>query len=183
MAFSHPTRHLPHLGRELFILMIALFLLMISLMIINLVRHLPQERAVPQPVLAGPAVHVHFSRLQGSQSITEPTSRALPTTLRDTPLKAALAQLLAGPSRSEQAAGFYSEIPKGTELLGVSNRNGIVTVNLSHEFTIGGGATSMIQRVNELKDTIYAVEGKTRVQIAIEGKPIETLGGEGLEIN
>ena len=146
MAFSHPTRHLPHMGRELFILMIALFLLLISLMIINLVRHLPQERAVPQPVVAGPVLHVHFSKLQGTQSMTEPTSRTLPDTLRENPLKAALKQLLAGPSRSEQAAGLYSEIPKGTELLGLSNRNGVVTVNLSQTFTTGGGATSMIQR-------------------------------------
>lgn len=184
MAFSHPSRHLPKVHMELLILGIVVVLLLISLLILHTSQIIPQERAVPQPVVAEPAVPVHFSKLQGSRSITEPSTHPLPQTYTQASrLHTALTELLTGPNATEQEQGYYSEIPKGTKLLDARVDNGTVNINLSREFTSGGGSTSMIQRVNELKSTINAVEGQKPIHILVEGKPLTMLGGEGLEIN
>lgn len=101
-----------------------------------------------------------------------------------TPLKSALENLLRGPTAAEIRAGHYSEIPKGTELLGVNKKNNTVTVDLSEEFASGGGSTSMLERVNELRHTVNSVTGhSTDLSIAINGKQMPVLGGEGLEVN
>lgn len=75
-----------------------------------------------------------------------------------------------------------NEIPDETRLLGIIASNGIVTVNLSREFTEGGGSHSMIGRVQNIKDAVQAVNPTLEMKIQIEGKPLKVLGGEGLEI-
>lgn len=188
MTFLHPVRHLPtKLNTELLILVSAILLLLLSIIVINWAHTLPKLRSVPQPVVAGTvttrSVPLHFSKLQGSQSLTEPAPRSVTLTTSTTPLEAALTQLLKGPTPAEKANGYYSEIPTGTKLLNVQVKDDTVMVNLSHEFTSGGGSTSMLQRVNELESTIHSVAGNRTIQIAIEGKPLHVLGGEGLELD
>jgi hypothetical protein len=189
MAFLHPVRHQPKFNTELLILISILLLLLLSILAINFTHSMPKVRSVPQPVVAEPATTttgnkpLHFSKLQGSESITESVPRSVPVATNSTPLQAALIQLLNGPTAEEKANGYYSEIPQGTRLLNVQENGNTVQVNLSHEFTSGGGSTSMIQRVNELENTIHSVVGNRTVKIAIEGKPLHVLGGEGLEID
>lgn len=127
-------------------------------------------------------VAVFFSKYQGNHSIVEDVSRKLPDANKQEPLKFALTELLKGPSPEEKSQGFYSEIPAGTKLLGVNQDQKNTTVDLSRQFATGGGSTSMTQRLEELKRTVKAVDSKHPVKIAVEGKPLETLGGEGLEV-
>jgi spore germination protein GerM len=183
MAFSHPTHPWRKMNLELLIVLTVSLLLILSVVIINRLQEMPRERAVPAPVMAAPTVPLHFSKLQGSTSITESSARPLPVHLTQTPLANALQELLAGPTAAEKEAGFYSEIPQGTRLLNVKVQNNAVHINLSKEFVQGGGSTSIIQRVQELKDTVQAVQGTQQLNIAIEGKPLNVLGGEGLELN
>lgn len=131
---------------------------------------------------AGDAVTVFFSKYQGDHSIVEAVVRKLPPEGRKEPLNYALHELLKGPSSDEKTQGFYSEIPKGTQLLNIKENETTVTVDLSNQFNSGGGSTSMEQRFEELKQTVYAVDNKHTLNIAIDGKPVETLGGEGLEV-
>ena len=169
---------------ELMALLAFALLLMLGVMALSRIQPAPDAPAQPAPVLAAPQTigPVHFSKLQGSTSITESIDRPLPVHTNHTALESALQQLLAGPTAAKKEAGLYSEIPAGTRLLGVTVSEKAVTINLSHEFTQGGGSTSMIQRVEELRDTVQAVEGPKRLKLAIEGKPLTVLGGEGLEI-
>jgi len=184
MSFMHPTHPLRKMNPELLILLVITLLLTMAIVVINLLHQFPQERTVPAPVVATPSsVPVHFSKVQGSVSITEAAPRPLPAHLHNSVLQTALEQLLAGPTAAEKEDGYYSEIPKGTRLLGVNVQNNIVHINLSKEFTQGGGSTSMIQRVQELKSTVSAVEGSRRIELAVEGKPLHVLGGEGLELD
>lgn len=127
-------------------------------------------------------VAIYFSKYQGSQSIVENVARKLPEEAKREPLRFALTELLKGPSVEEKSQGFYSEIPKGTKLLGLNKGQKAVTVDLSSQFSGGGGSTSMTQRLEELKRTVKAVDAKSEVNIAVEGKPLEVLGGEGLEV-
>jgi spore germination protein GerM len=183
MAFLHPIRHLPKMNLDMLILMVATLLLLLALVLINFFNPFPRERAVPQPVVASPNLPIRFSKLQGSQSITEVTYRSNANQSQASSLRSALEQLLAGPNAREQSQGYYSEIPKGTDLLGLKVHDNALQINLSKEFISGGGSTSIIQRVNELKETVYALQGNRKIEIVIEGQPLETIGGEGLEIN
>ena len=127
-------------------------------------------------------VTVFFSRGQENQAQVANVIRPLPNDARQEPLRFALDELLKGPRPEEKSHGFYREIPQGTRLLSLRRSDGTVTVNLSRQFVSGGGSTSMTQRVEELKRTVYAVDRLHQLSLAIEGKPLETLGGEGLEV-
>ena len=63
---------------------------------------------------------------------------------------AALQALLQAPDQSEQGAGIGSQVPPGTQLLGLAIDNGIATVDLTSEFESGGGSTSMNMRIAQI---------------------------------
>jgi len=127
-------------------------------------------------------VTVFLSKSQGNQNIVEDVVRKLPPEYKDNPLQFALEELLKGPTPEEKSQGFYSEIPIGTKLLGLEHHRSVVSINLSKQFTTGGGSTSMTQRLEQVKQTVYSVDNSPQIALAVEGKPLETLGGEGLEV-
>ncbi|MEG4091975.1 GerMN domain-containing protein [Microcoleus sp. Pol12B4] len=96
----------------------------------------------------------------------------------DAALQAAFNSLLAGPKDGTVS----SEIPKGTKLRGLSVKNDGVYVDLSAEFTSGGGSNSMTGRLGQVIYTATSLQPNTKVWISVEGKPLELLGGEGLEV-
>ncbi|MFN6464521.1 MAG: GerMN domain-containing protein [Nostoc sp. DedVER02] len=99
--------------------------------------------------------------------------------LPNQPLEAAFQSLLAGPPA--EATGSTT-IPKGTKLLGLKSENDEVHVNLSEDFTSGGGSTSMMGRVGQVVYTATSLNPKAKVYIDVNGKPLDVLGGEGLEL-
>jgi spore germination protein GerM len=127
------------------------------------------------------AVTVFFSKSQGNHSIVENVVRKLPSDAQNNPLEFAMKELLKGPTPEEKNQGFYSEIPAGTALLGLNQNNDTITINFSKQFSSGGGSTSMIQRLEQVKQTAHSVDTNHQIALAVEGKPLETLGGEGLE--
>ncbi len=96
----------------------------------------------------------------------------------DLTLQAAFNSLLAGP----KDATVSSEIPKGTKLRSLSVKNDEVYVDLSREFTAGGGSSSMTSRLGQVIYTATSLKPNTKVWISVDGKPLELLGGEGLEV-
>lgn len=92
----------------------------------------------------------------------------------------ALKTLLNGqPTASESTA-----IPEGTKLLGVTTEQDGVRVNLSKEFTTGGGTASMTGRLGQIIYTATSTEPNSQVWIDVEGQPLELLGeGEGLIVD
>lgn len=114
-------------------------------------------------------------------ALTTPTQAPrLTATATTSSLEAAINRLLQGKQGVKVTTG--SEIPKGTQLLGLSTEGNTVTVNLSKNFNTGGGSTSMIGRVAELQKVVHTINPNYRLKIAIEGKPIPYVGGEGLEL-
>ncbi len=97
----------------------------------------------------------------------------------DATLQAAFNSLLAGPKDTTVS----SEIPKGTKLRSLSVKNDEVYVDLSREFTSGGGSSSMTSRLGQVIYTATSLKPNTKVWISVEGKPLELLGGEGLEVS
>ncbi|MCU0533777.1 MAG: GerMN domain-containing protein [Hydrococcus sp. Prado102] len=92
----------------------------------------------------------------------------------------ALKTLLSGQTTSSESTA----IPEGTKLLGVTTEQDGVRVNLSQEFTTGGGTASMTGRLGQIIYTATSLEPNGRVWIDVEGKPLELLGeGEGLIVD
>jgi len=94
--------------------------------------------------------------------------------------EAAMEGLLNGPSADEAELGFATTIPVGTELLAVSIEDGLATVDLSDEFTSGGGSASMTGRVAQVVFTLTQFDSVDAVSFEVEGDPLTELGGEGV---
>jgi spore germination protein GerM len=91
-------------------------------------------------------------------------------------LEKAFETLLAGPTEGTDS----TTIPPGTKLLAVKTTNNQVHVNLSEDFTTGGGSASMIGRLGQVIYTATSVNPNAQVYIEVEGEQLEVLGGEGL---
>lgn len=94
--------------------------------------------------------------------------------------KAAMNALCGGPNSFEKAAGLASSVPDGTELLGIDVKDKVATVDLSGEFTSGGGSLSMMTRVAQVVYTLTQFTTIRAVLFHIDGEPVEAIGGEGI---
>jgi len=97
--------------------------------------------------------------------------------------RAALEELLKGPTAREAEAGLGTEIPEGTKLNDVSIADGVATVDLSPEFESGGGSLSMQVRVAQVVYTLTWFPTVDSVQFEIDGRPVEAIGGEGVVVS
>jgi len=95
-------------------------------------------------------------------------------------LRAALEQLLAGPTAADTSYGLGTTVPDGTRLLGVTVAGDTATVDLSSRFESGGGSLSMMARMAQLVFTATQFPNVERVELWLDGKPVEWIGGEGL---
>ncbi|MGF1540804.1 MAG: GerMN domain-containing protein [Pleurocapsa sp.] len=94
-------------------------------------------------------------------------------------LEDAFAKLLANSSNFE----LISTIPQKTRLLQLQVTPEGIYLDLSQEFSQGGGSTSMIYRVAQVLYTATSIDPQAAVFLSIEGQPLDEdnpLGGEGL---
>jgi germination protein M len=96
---------------------------------------------------------------------------------------AAMESLLAGPEPREQAAAVGSQIPAGTQLLGLSVEGGVATVDLTSEFESGGGSASMNMRIAQVVYTLTQFPTVTGVLFELDGQHVDVLGGEGVVVD
>lgn len=119
------------------------------------------------------AATVTIFLLQGEQ--LQPVERTVPAGV-STPL-AAISELLAGPTTAERAAGYRTEIPRATQLLGyLRNRNGTTVVDLSRPFARSGTAASKSARLAQLVYTATELRGTDRVRLWLAHAPAKALG-------
>lgn len=138
----------------------------------------PSASASVQPSVEQTA-QVYWLRDTGSNLEVVPKTITVATNQPNVVLEAAFDSLLAG---SVDAAAS-STIPEGTKLRDVKIQNDGIHVNLSEEFTTGGGSASMTGRVAQVLYTATTLQPDAKVWIDVEGKPLEVLGGEGLELD
>lgn len=86
--------------------------------------------------------------------------------------------LFAGPKKGKGS----TTIPLGTKLLSIKQENNSVYLNLSSEFTSGGGSASMQGRLGQVLYTATSLNKNASVYIQVDGKPLNILGGEGVEL-
>lgn len=93
-------------------------------------------------------------------------------------LENAINKLLAGPS----GTNMTTTIPRDTQVNQVDVREDGIHIDLSKSFTRGGGSSSMTARLAQILYTATSINPKASVWLSIDGKPLETLGGEGLMV-
>jgi spore germination protein GerM len=84
---------------------------------------------------------------------------------------------------NSKADGQSSAIPPGTHLLSLRMAPDGIYVNLSREFSQGGGSSSMVYRVAQILYTVTSLDPNAKVYLSVEGKALGEdypLGGEGL---
>ncbi|KGF73740.1 hypothetical protein DO97_09880 [Neosynechococcus sphagnicola sy1] len=97
----------------------------------------------------------------------------------DAALETAFERLLAGPAEDN----LTTTIPPGTQLRGVRLEADGIHVDLSREFTAGGGSESMTGRLGQIVYTATSLQPSAPVWVAVEGKLLDVLGGEGLIVD
>ncbi|MBD1849784.1 GerMN domain-containing protein [Leptolyngbya sp. ST-U4] len=134
----------------------------------------------PQTAPAQQTVQIYWLKTNSDRIELAPASISVPTNGQpDATLKAAFETMLKG----SPDAALTSTIPQNTRLLGLEAKQDGIHVNLSQEFTSGGGSTSMQGRLGQVIYTATAIDPNAKVWLSVEGKPLEVLGGEGLVIN
>jgi spore germination protein GerM len=140
------------------------------------------QSSQPQPSQA-PAKHriqIYWLKSVGSKIELAPSTVALNANAQPSEtLKAAFEKMLQGTTDPS----LTSTIPKGTTLQTVAVKSDGVHVDLSTEFTSGGGSTSMTGRIAQVVYTATTLNPSAPVWISVEGKPLEVLGSEGLLID
>jgi len=135
----------------------------------------PSTPATPVTPTVGAEVRVYFclgEKVQPALRRAPAGSTAL--------LKAALTELLAGPTVDEKASGLLTVIPKDTKLNGVAISGTVATVDLTSAFASGGGTLSMANRLAQVVFTATQFPGVTGVKFKLDGKPVTVFSGEGI---
>ncbi|MEI6429840.1 MAG: GerMN domain-containing protein [Pseudanabaena sp. ELA607] len=128
---------------------------------------------------------VYWIVSEGKQLRAIPITIAQPNQIpNNDPDRFALEQLL---SQQPPATKLKNTIPKGTKLLDfrreVTAESKTLRLNLSREFTQGGGSASMQGRLVQLVYTATITNPDAEVYISVAGEPLQNLGGEGVLVN
>lgn len=131
----------------------------------------------PDSLSGGEQVEVYWLQSNNSAVELTPSTIALEQSgSPDTVLEEALKRLLAGPTDP----AVMTTIPAGTKLKALALKPDGIHIDLSKEFTSGGGSASMQGRVAQILYTTSSLDPAARVWLSVEGRPLEALGGEGL---
>ncbi|HEV7810294.1 MAG TPA: Gmad2 immunoglobulin-like domain-containing protein [Candidatus Limnocylindrales bacterium] len=82
---------------------------------------------------------------------------------------AAITALLAGPTSGEKGRSIISQVPDGTQLLGLTIDAGLATIDLSSEFAAGGAGDAYQTRLAQVVYTLTQFPSVKAVAIRIEG--------------
>ncbi|MEN9216890.1 MAG: GerMN domain-containing protein [Gloeomargarita sp. HHBFW_bins_162] len=115
---------------------------------------------------------------QGREMLVSDPLTNVPLNDPTTALRQAINLILSTPPN-----GLTTAIPSGTRLLSLELKDGAVYVNLSQEFTTGGGSYSVIYRVAQVIYTASSLNPQAPIYLQIEGQPAPPIAGEGLVID
>ncbi len=142
------------------------------------VRGAPAARPVIHPTSTAASsqprvrAQLYFARVVGGEERLVALPRDLP---REAPARAALQELIGG----EVPPGCQRPLPTGTTIGGLRVENGLATVDFSRELisNFEGGSDHEGVVVYAIVNTLASLPGVTRVQILVEGKPVDSIGG------
>lgn len=128
-------------------------------------------------------VNVYFIGLnKNKEEVYKVVKRSYNAQKDGTKLKAAITDLLKGPSKKEKAMGIYSEVPQSTKLLSIEEKPDKVIINLNDDFEQGGGTDGLYKRLYQLIKT-SSKNTTLDVYLYLNGKQVDVIGGEGIMLN
>lgn len=136
----------------------------------------------PDPSIAKPELAVYWIAYKEDQLALEPTKIPLDTlenASSEEKLTAAFKRLLEGPANADKT----NAIPEKTQLNSLKLGDDGVRIDLSREFTTGGGTKSMQARLGQIVYTASSLDPKESVWISVDGEPLEVLSGDGLIVS
>jgi germination protein M len=146
--------------------------------------------AAPEPAAIAPATpgtarqaSLYFVSISedGSTISSREVKRSVAST--DSPLTDAIKALIAGPSEAEIRSGLVSLLPHGTKLRGIVVRGSTATIDLSEAFMYNRyGSEGFSAQLRQIVYTATSFPSVQDVQILVEGKARDYLGGEGIFI-
>jgi Sporulation and spore germination len=157
----------------------------------NKTQTIPNKtETIPSPIVGNPspkdnrvAIYQTEPTQDGFKSVPKILPLKEPNQSPEDNLRAAFGELLASnKSAVKDSKAPVSTIPNGTKLLALRTESDGIHVDLSSKFESGGGSMSMQTRLSEVLFTATSLNPDANVWITIEGKKLETLGGEGIEV-
>lgn len=141
-----------------------------------------QGDPVPNPaeVAQQQETQVFWVKNEGDTLVLVPSTVRITTSARRPELfiQSRLERLLTGPANQD----VTTSIPENTRVNRVEVKADGIHVDLSPEFTKGGGSASMQARLGQVLYTATASDPSAPVWISVGGEPLRVLGGEGLEV-
>jgi spore germination protein GerM len=128
---------------------------------------------------AAQSVQVYWLKTVGNEIKLTPAPVALNEDQPDGVLKSAFEKMLQGSTDPT----LTSTIPVNTRLQKLEIQPDGIHVDLSPEFTSGGGSTSMMGRVAQVIYTATTLDPNAAVWISVNDQPLDVLGGEGLVLD
>lgn len=126
-------------------------------------------------------IKIYFTKSKGSKGLSfVPVKRQV--SKGDSSLNTALTELFLGPYKEEAMQGIMTEIPVGTRLIKTEEAEDEVVVDISSQFLAGGGSATMQLRYLQIYKTLSTICPGKKFYLNIDGKPLKTVGGEGLEV-
>ena len=115
--------------------------------------------ALALPAVAGARVHVWF--LKDGKPVSVPRN--------GTTVRAAVENLLAGPSAWDRGRGIGTAVPARVPLHSLTVEKRVVTVDLGGRFAAGRDAGALQERVGQLVRTLRAITGVKAVKVLLDG--------------
>ena len=143
----------------------------------------PQKPQKPvEPPKTEEYVNVFFiGKNENNEEVYRAVKRVYNKDVDGSKIKYAINSLILGPKPAEKDKGVYTEIPAGTQLLGLTEKPDRVIVNLSASFSAGGGTESVYKRLFQLIKTAKRNTEKP-VYLYLNGQQADVIGGDGIMI-
>jgi len=146
-----------------------------------------QNPSKPEPLPSAPGIGRQTSLFfvsiseDGATISSREVKRSVTTA--DSPLTDAIKALIAGPSEAEIRTGLVSLVPRGTKLKGIVVKGSTAIIDLSDAFMYNRyGSEGFAAQLKQIVYTATSFPSVQDVQILVEGKPRDYLGGEGIYI-
>lgn len=127
-----------------------------------------------------PDATIYLIRSETTAFALEPVPRRLGNRDSGDFARLAVAALAEGATSGEAEAGLSSAVPPDTEVRSARLEDGVLTVDLSAAFDVGGGTASMRGRLEQVRWTLTGPTSVEAVELWLAGEPLRVLGGEGL---
>jgi germination protein M len=138
-----------------------------------------QEETGPARTIRGTLYFIRVS--DDGRILAEPVTRTI--RYDSGPLTGVLNALIAGPTAEDLNNGLLSLLPQGTELLSARVASGVAFLSFNEDFRFNSmGLEGLLAQLQQVVLTATQFSTVDAVQILIDGRTVDYLGGDGVYV-